>query len=100
MKQSTYLDLTDDQRAVLAKAVEDKSHNLTDKYAQMDLLQKTYKGAIQKIDNELKILEATILNTAEGIVPILHIKKTDRIKISTRKDAMKLMIVKRKMEGK
>jgi hypothetical protein len=99
MKQSTYLDLTAEQRTVLIKAVEDKFHNLNGKYAQMDLMQKTYKDEIRKIDDELKILEATILNTAEGIVSIELIKKTDRIKINTKKAAMELMADMRKAKN-
>lgn len=98
MKESTYQDLTAVQIEILIKAVESKYHNVCGKYIQIDEMRKMYKDEISKVDLEIKILEAEILNAAAGLVPVSHDKKKDRLKISTAKSALKGMAIVRELE--
>lgn len=98
MKESTYRDLTAVQIEILIKAVESKHHNLCGKYKQMDEMRKMYEGEISKVDLEIKILEAVILNAAKGLVPVSLDKKIDRIFINTSKAALKGMLIVRELE--
>ena len=100
MKESTYRDLTTIQIEILIRAVESKHHNLCGKYKQMDELKKVYEDEIAKVDLHIKILEAEILNAAEGIVLVRLNKKIDRIIINTTKAALKKMSDLRKIEGR
>ena len=100
MKESTYLDLSSSQKDALIRAVDQKHHNLHDKYKQVDQLKKYYEDEIGKINDEIEGIEADLQSTARGIIPIKISAGKKRLGIDTTKAAKDLMAITRKMEGK
>ena len=98
MKESTYLDLSSSQKDALIKAVDQKHHNLHDKYKQVDTLKKYYEDEIGKIGDEIKGIEVDLQNTARGIIPIKISVGKKRLGIDTTKLAIKKMTDTRRSE--
>ena len=98
MKESTYLDLNSSQKDALIRAVDQKHHNLHDKYKQVDQLKQYYEDEIGKINDEIKEIEVDLTNTARGIIPIEISAGKGRLGIDTTKRAIKKMTDTRRSE--